>query len=53
VIDHCSGCDVLVHEVYTMKGHAAAAPSWQAYLLQEMRHAYKGHFVSGLDLDFY
>jgi ribonuclease BN (tRNA processing enzyme) len=92
VIDHCNGCDVLIHEVYTMKGHAAAAPAWQAYqlkyhtsseqvaelarkarptllvlyhqiylrdtstrddLLQEMRNAYKGHFVSGLDLDIY
>jgi ribonuclease BN (tRNA processing enzyme) len=92
VIDNCNGCDVLVHEVYTMKGHAAAAPSWQAYqlkyhtsskqlaelatkarpkllvlyhqiylfntstredLLQEMRDAYKGAFVSGLDLEIY
>jgi len=74
------------------KGHAAAAPTWQAYqlkyhtsskqladlatkarpkllvlyhqiyrfntstrddLLQEMRDAYKGQFVSGLDLDIY
>jgi ribonuclease BN (tRNA processing enzyme) len=92
VIDACNGCDILVHEVYTMKGHAAAAPSWQAYqlkyhtsskqlaelatkarpkllvlyhqiylfntstrddLLQEMGDAYKGHFVSGLDLEIY
>ncbi len=92
VIDACKGCDVLVHEVYTMKGHAAAAPTWQAYqlkyhtsskqlaelaskarpkllilshqiylfntstrddLIQEMRDAYKGQFVSGLDLDIY
>ena len=91
-IDNCNGCDILVHEVYTMKGHAAAAPSWQAYqlkyhtsskqlaelatkarpkllvlyhqiylfnmstrddLLQEMRDASKGYFVSGLDLDIY
>jgi ribonuclease BN (tRNA processing enzyme) len=91
VIDNCNGCDILVHEVYTMKGHVAAAPAWQAYqlkyhtsseqvaelarkarptllvlyhqgylhdtstrddLLQEMR-AYKGDFVSGLDLDIY
>src|SRR5712692_8695242 len=34
VIDNCNGCDILVHEVYTMKGHAAAAPSWQAYQLK-------------------
>jgi ribonuclease BN (tRNA processing enzyme) len=92
VIDACNGCDILVHEVYTMKGHSAAAPSWQAYqlkyhtsskqlaelatkarpkllvlyhqiylfntstrddLLQEMRDAYKGQFVSGLDLEIY
>jgi ribonuclease BN (tRNA processing enzyme) len=92
VIDACNGCDMLVHEVYTTKGHSAAAPSWQAYqlkyhtstkqladlatkarpkllvlyhqiylfntstrddLLQEMRDAYKGQFVSGLDLDIY
>ena len=31
VIDACNGCDVLVHEVYTTKGHDAAAASWQAY----------------------
>jgi ribonuclease BN (tRNA processing enzyme) len=92
VIDACNGCDVLVHEVYTTKGHDAAAASWQAYqlkyhtsskqlaelatkarpkllvlyhqiylfntstredLLREMRDAYKGQFVSGLDLDVY
>jgi ribonuclease BN (tRNA processing enzyme) len=92
VIDNCNGCDILIHEVYTMKGHAAAAPSWQAYqlkyhtsskqlaelaakarprllvlyhqiylfntstrddLLLEMRHAYTGPFVSGLDLEIY
>jgi ribonuclease BN (tRNA processing enzyme) len=92
VIAACNGCDVLVHEVYTAKGHAAAAAPWQAYqlkyhtsskqlaelatkarpkllvlyhqiylfntstrddLLQEMRDAYKGQFVSGLDLEIY
>jgi ribonuclease BN (tRNA processing enzyme) len=92
VISACNGCDILIHEVYTMKGHAAAAPSWQAYqlkyhtsskqlaelaakarpkllilyhqiylfntstrddLLQEMRDAYTGLFVSGLDLEVY
>jgi ribonuclease BN (tRNA processing enzyme) len=91
VIDNCNGCDILIHEVYTMKGHTAAVPVWQAYqlkyhtsseqvaelarkarpkllvlyhqiylrdtstrddLLQEMS-AYKGDFVSGLDLDIY
>jgi len=34
VIDACNGCDILVHEVYTMKGHSAAASSWQAYQLK-------------------
>jgi ribonuclease BN (tRNA processing enzyme) len=92
VIDHCQGCDILVHEVYTMKGHLTAAPPWRAYqlkyhtsskqlaelatkarpkllvlyhqiylfntsnrddLLKEMGDAYKGRFVSGLDLDVY
>lgn len=92
VIDACRGCDILIHEVYTTKGHLTAAPSWQAYqlkyhtsskqlaelatkarpkllvlyhqiylfntsnredLLREMAHAYKGRFVSGLDLDVY
>ena len=92
VVDHCQGCDILIHEVYTMKAHLAAAPAWQAYqlkyhtssrqlaelatrarpkllvlyhqiylfntsnrddLLQEMRDAYQGRFVSGLDLDVY
>jgi ribonuclease BN (tRNA processing enzyme) len=91
VIDNCNGCDILVHEVYTTRGHAAAVPAWQAYqlkyhtsseqlvelarkarptllvlyhqiylfdtstrddLLREMS-AYKGDFVSGLDLDIY
>jgi len=92
VISACNGCDILIHEVYTMKAHVAAPPSWQAYqlkyhtsskqvaelatkarpkllilyhqgylhdtstradLLQEMRDAYTGLFVSGLDLDVY
>jgi ribonuclease BN (tRNA processing enzyme) len=34
VIDNCNGCDILVHEVYTMKGHTAAVPVWQAYQLK-------------------
>lgn len=34
VIGACNGCDILVHEVYTMKGHSAAASSWQAYQLK-------------------
>jgi ribonuclease BN (tRNA processing enzyme) len=93
VIDNCDGCDILVHEVYTMKAQAASPPVWQQYrlkyhtsskqlaelatkarpkllvlyhqiyyfnnastredLIQEMREAYKGQFVSGLDLDIY
>jgi ribonuclease BN (tRNA processing enzyme) len=92
VIDNCNGCDVLVHEVYTQKGHVASPPAWQQYrlkyhtsskqlaelaararpkllvlyhqiyyfnastredLIGEMREAYQGQFVSGLDLDVY
>ncbi len=93
VIDHCNGCDVLIHEVYTLKGQAVSPPTWQQYrlkyhtsskqlaelatkarpkllvlyhqiyyfnnastredLIREMRDAYQGQFVSGLDLDVY
>ena len=92
VISACNGCDILMHEVYTITAHVAAPPSWQAYqlkyhtsskqvaelatkarpkllilyhqgylhdtstradLLQEMRDAYTGLFVSGLDLEVY
>src|SRR3989454_4894205 len=34
VIDNCNGCDVLVHEVYTQKGHAASPLPWQQYRLK-------------------
>jgi ribonuclease BN (tRNA processing enzyme) len=29
VVENCNGCDVLIHEVYTDKGYARAAPEWQ------------------------
>jgi ribonuclease BN (tRNA processing enzyme) len=31
VVKACNGCDVLVHEVYSLKGFAAREPSWQRY----------------------
>src|SRR5690242_5012516 len=34
VIDNCDGCDILVHEVYTMKAQAASPPVWQQYRLK-------------------
>jgi len=34
LIAAAKGADILVHEVYTMKGHSAAAPSWRAYQLK-------------------
>src|SRR5712692_10022882 len=34
VIDNCNGCDVLIHEVYTQKGHAASPLPWQQYRLK-------------------
>lgn len=30
-IQACDGCDLLIHEVYTEKGYAAAPPAWQRY----------------------
>lgn len=29
VVDQCNGCDVLIHEVYTMAGYNKAPASWQ------------------------
>jgi Beta-lactamase superfamily domain len=29
VVEHCNGCDVLIHEVYTEAGYAKASPEWQ------------------------
>lgn len=31
IVDACNGCDVLVHEVYSMKGFATRTPAWQRY----------------------
>ena len=31
VVDACSGCDVLVHEVYAKSGWDRRTPDWQAY----------------------
>ena len=31
IVDACSGCDVLVHEVYSGAGFARRTPEWQAY----------------------
>lgn len=31
VVDHCRGCDVLVHEVYARSGWEGRAPAWQRY----------------------
>ncbi len=33
VVDACSGCDVLVHEVYALEGFRKRPPGWQAYHL--------------------
>jgi ribonuclease BN (tRNA processing enzyme) len=34
VINHCNGCDVLIHEVYTEKAQALSEVSWQQYRLK-------------------
>lgn len=31
VVDHCNGCDVLIHEVYSQAGFATRPPEWQKY----------------------
>lgn len=31
IVTGCHGCDVLVHEVYSMKGFATRTPEWQRY----------------------
>jgi ribonuclease BN (tRNA processing enzyme) len=31
VIENCAGCDILVHEVYSLKGFGARSPEWQRY----------------------
>jgi ribonuclease BN (tRNA processing enzyme) len=35
VVEHCNGCDILIHEVYTETGYARASPEWQ-----RLRRAY-------------
>jgi ribonuclease BN (tRNA processing enzyme) len=42
VVEACSGCDVLVHEVYAKAGWDRRTPDWQAY------HA--GSHTSGIEL---
>ena len=31
IVEHCRGCDVLVHEVYSVAGLAQRPPEWQRY----------------------
>lgn len=31
IAEYCQGCDVLIHEVYSVKGFATRSPEWQAY----------------------
>jgi ribonuclease Z len=31
IVEHCRGCDVLVHEVYSVAGLAQRPPEWQKY----------------------
>jgi ribonuclease BN (tRNA processing enzyme) len=42
VVDACSGCDVLVHEVYAKAGWDRREPEWQAY--------HKASHTSGVEL---
>ena len=42
VVEHCQGCDILVHEVYAHSGWEKRAPAWQRY------HA--ASHTSGLEL---
>lgn len=34
VVRQCNGCDVLVHEVYSLKAYATQPPEWKAYHAQ-------------------
>jgi ribonuclease BN (tRNA processing enzyme) len=34
VIEACDGCDVLLHEVYSLKDEAQQAPGWRKYLAE-------------------
>ncbi len=31
IVEHCRGCDVLIHEVYSQAGFEHRAPEWQRY----------------------
>ncbi len=31
ILEHCQGCDVLIHEVYSQAGFQKRPPEWQAY----------------------
>jgi ribonuclease BN (tRNA processing enzyme) len=31
IADNCNGCDVLIHEVYSLEGFAKRPPEWQKY----------------------
>jgi ribonuclease BN (tRNA processing enzyme) len=31
LIDHCEGCDVLIHEAYPLKNLGTVSPAWQAF----------------------
>jgi ribonuclease BN (tRNA processing enzyme) len=31
IVEHCSGCDVLIHEVYSQSTHRRVTRNWQAY----------------------
>jgi ribonuclease BN (tRNA processing enzyme) len=31
LIDHCAGCDVLIHEAYALAGFDSASPEWQQF----------------------
>ena len=31
LVEACNGCDLLIHEVYSVKGFAARSPDWQRY----------------------
>lgn len=42
VVEACSGCDVLVHEVYAKAGFDGRTPDWQAY--------HKASHTSGIEL---
>lgn len=34
VVENCNGCDVLIHEVYTLASFRKSTPQWQAYAVK-------------------